>query len=800
MKVFGERAAGMKKSAIWIGALLALTAAVYGALEIPNGSAPAGSEPLHSARPEASPGKVSYEAAQQIFNARCVACHSCNNAPCQLKLTSYDGLQRGASKIQAIDPTRLQSIAPTRLGIDARSAGEWRRQGFFAVAGDRADLLLPMINQGPARSPADTPANSRLCPANIHEAEALKSAHPDKLMPYGLPPLTEAERNVLVGWVEGGSKPPVAQAAEELSPQEALAKSKWEEFFNARDIEHRLVARYLYEHLFLAGLHFGADSAQFHRIVRSRTACNTPLDEIATRRPSDDPKGAFHYCFQRNRETIVEKTHLPYLLDQAKLNQVAGLFFDPREPWKAGRWPDYTSSDSTNPFAVYQDIPVKIRYRFLLEDSRYHVATFIKGPVCYGSGAVSSIDEHFFVFFMKPESELMVRDPAFAKQSEDLLILPFMDGSDAPLIEAPSFDEMWAALLHKKVVPDKYVAARNEYVALKQKHRRAAFKTGYRLDDLWNGDGVNPNAVLTVFRHFDHSYVLNGLRGGAPTSYFVLDYGLLERLVYNLAVGYDVFGNVSHQLHTRLYMEMLRREAEDNFLLFLPPPERARLRGRWYQTELAKIWQKVFYDPNDEKFPTQIAYSGATGTDKELIRKIGADYLAAAVRGPYDGTPHSEYLALEAMAEKPAGSAPFVKLFPDSSLLLIEAGGRIEKAVTIIRDRAHSALGRLILESTARLPEEDRLAVVDGFATSYPNLFFDVPEERLPDFLRELKAVDSPATAQAFLRSWAILKTDPRFWDVSDRLHAHLRRLDPVSAGVLDYTRYGIWTEEGDWR
>jgi len=49
--------------------------------------------------------------------------------------------------------------------------------------------------------------------------------------------------------------------------------------------------------------------------------------------------------------------------------------------------------------------------------------------------------------------------------------------------------------------------------------------------------GTNPNAVLTVFRHFDHSYVLQGLRGGEASSYFVLDYGLLERLVYQSGGG-----------------------------------------------------------------------------------------------------------------------------------------------------------------------------------------------------------------------------------------------------------------------
>jgi Fatty acid cis/trans isomerase (CTI)/Enoyl-(Acyl carrier protein) reductase len=307
-------------------------------------------------------------------------------------------------------------------------------------------------------------------------------------------------------------------------------------------------------------------------------------------------------------------------------------------------------------------------------------------------------------------------------------------------------------------------------------------------------------AVLTIFRHFDHSYVLKELRGGEASGYFVLDYGLFERLVYILVVGYDVFGNVSYQLFTRLYMEMQRREAEDNFLLFLPPKERVRLRGQWYQKELAKLEQKPFLDPDDYQFPTQIDFRNASQTGKELVEKLGTQYFSAAVRGSYDGAPHSEYPPLKAMAGKPARSAPFVNLFPDSSLVLIEAGGRLKKVVTVIRDRAHRALGRFVLESSARMPEEDRLAIVDGLATSYPNLFFVVSEERLPDFLRDLSQADSRDRAPAFISNWAIWKTNPNFWAVSDQLHAYLSQSDPANFGMLDYTRYGIWTEAGDWR
>jgi hypothetical protein len=785
------------QSSIWLVSFAILSLSAAGFL-FPS---PARSEPADPGNTEAAKlaAGATFEQAQAVFNARCIACHSCNNAPCQLKLTSFEGIQRGASKSEAIQPSRLKSIPPTRLGIDAHTVEDWSRKGFSRVTGENGGLIASLLNQNSARSPADPVTGTHSCPANIQEAEKFKLAHPDRLMPYGLPPLTQQERDILTDWAGAGAKPGAAKPEEALPAGQEAAKQSWEAFLNRPDPEHRLTARYIYEHLFLASLQFAENSRQFHRIIRSRTPCDQPLDEIATRRPSDDPETAFHYCLKPFPETIVEKTLLPYLLDESKLQKTEGLFFDPRQPWKVRTLPQYQSFETTNPFVVFQDIPVNARYRFLLEDAHYHVATFIKGPVCYGRGAVSSIDEHFFVFFMSPDSELMAIDREFAKDSESLLVLPYMDGSDAPLFESRPLDELWQSLIHRQAFTEKYVAARNAFVSLKNKRRAARFKNGYGLPDLWNGDGGNPNAVLTVFRHFDHSYALQGFRGGEATSYFVLDYGLLERLVYNLVTGYDVFGNVSHQLHTRLYMDMLRREAEDNFLLFLPPSERNRLRSRWYRGAIAKLGQMSFAGPDIRQFPTAVAYKTKADLDKELIAKIAGEYLNAKVRGRYDGTPHSEYAALEPMAQWPAKEAPFVRMFPDTSLILIKSGGQIKKVATVIRNRAHNVMGRFMLEKTARVPQQDRLAIVDGLATSFPNLFFEVDEGDLPQFLNELKAVTGRASARSFLERRAILRTNPGFWTVSDNLHARLRELDPGGFGQLDYTRYGVWSERGDW-
>ena len=88
---------------------------------------------------------------------------------------------------------------------------------------------------------------------------------------------------------------------------------------------------------------------------------------------------------------------------------------------------------------------------------------------------------------------------------------------------------------------------------------------------------VDDNAALTVLRHYDSATVVKGFVGGAPKTGWVVGYSLLERIHYLLVAGFDVFGNVGHQLTTRMYMDFLRMEGEYNFLLLLPPARRRQL-------------------------------------------------------------------------------------------------------------------------------------------------------------------------------------------------------------------------------
>ncbi|HSB96440.1 MAG TPA: fatty acid cis/trans isomerase, partial [Spongiibacteraceae bacterium] len=82
-----------------------------------------------------------YRDVKPILDRRCLVCHACYDAPCQLKLDSPAGLQRGATQDKIYDSGRLMPAPLTRLFIDAQSTAEWRDKGFFAV-----------LNEGPGSS------------------------------------------------------------------------------------------------------------------------------------------------------------------------------------------------------------------------------------------------------------------------------------------------------------------------------------------------------------------------------------------------------------------------------------------------------------------------------------------------------------------------------------------------------------------------------------------------------------------------------------------------------------------------
>ncbi len=744
------------------------------------------------------------QSVQPIFNNRCLSCHSCFNAPCQLNLQNYDGFARGATKLNVYNGSRLKAVEPSRMWVDAKTTEEWRKKSFFEVHTSNEvdkDLFFSMINLRSTRPNLDVNkpvAETQVCAANMNEFKALEKTTPELGMPYGLPPLAPEELAVLNSWVQKGTPGPTPESIKQfhaISGESLKQVREWEAFLNHTDLRQKLVSRYLYEHLFLAHIYFPNNNREFYRLVRSNTTCEKGVVEIPTRRPNDDPGAKeIFYCLLKFPGTVVMKTHLPYEWTAAKLKRYRDLFFS--SDWTVTTLPTYQSSVAENPFVAFKDIPVKARYQFLLDDAQYEVATFIKGPVCNGSQAVNSIQEQFYTFFLSPESDNMELSSAYETKANKLLILPGMWGSDIELMDTPGFLK-------------KLVDYRESYRKLRVEELKKIRPKGYTLKDIWDGGGSNPNAVLTVFRHDQNAVVMKGAIGDLSKTAFVLDYPLLERLVYNLVVNFDVFGNVSHQLLTRVYMDMIRMEAEELFLMFLPPEQRVAYRRSWYKGLLASAKMSYIFPTVGSGEPTGIRYTDATKTKKQFVEKILFYRMNEKVRGPLDTLNWKKIEVPEALAGKfkttgfdlelrriasvPAeDKTPFAQFFPDVAYVMVKDESKKTKVYSLIHNKEHENISWITGESMRMEPQEDTLTFREGYWASYPNMIFTVSAKDLKKFVDGIYGIKSEKDYQSVVDIFGVRRQNPKFWEHYDELNRIYKDSNSVNFGYLDLTRYDL--------
>ncbi|NLQ16018.1 fatty acid cis/trans isomerase [Marinomonas sp. M1K-6] len=741
-----------------------------------------------------------HQQVKPILDNRCVSCHACYDAPCQLKLTATDGIERGGSKELVYDGTRLLASSPTRLFIDAKSTDEWRKKGFHPVLNEReqspsanlqGSLLYRAValrrQQGEFTQPVLSDdydfslARDQQC-VSIEDYRQFERDYPNWGMPYGLPALSDNEYNVLTRWLAKGGKMPNAPVlSDTLQKQVTL----WESRLNGDSLKDRLIARYIYEHLYLYSLYLGdselgdselaadQDSSPRFQLVRSKTPPGEPIERIATRRPYDDPGvDRVYYRFWSDREVIVQKNHIPMQLDEARYLRWQSYFYT--DDYEVTRDPGYAPDVATNPFKAFREIPAHGRYRFLLDHSQKTIMSFIKGPVCRGQVAVNVINEHFWVYFVDPDVVYNQGSADYLEDQVQNLDLPAIGSSNTlPLASWVTFSEQQKS----------YLSAKAALIEGEEGSR-----VPLDLDLIWGGDGNNDNAVLTIFRHFDNASVVKGMVGQYPKTTWVIDYPLLERIHYLLVAGFDVYGNVGHQLVTRLYMDFLRMEGEMNFLLLLPKEERESVRKYWYRDVSQTIKEYIFSDYIKVDRQTQIPYE-TDDHQAELYEKLRAkldDVLDRRHDLEQSALSAEQVAALYELQTVRGGGLVHL---PNVATVLVTQQGVPLEVISLIHNKAHANISSLLDEEAARLPEEDGVTLVKGVLGDYPNVLMQVEENELADWANQVANLKTREDYSSLLDSFGIRRTHPNFWFVSDAI-ANLNKRDrPRESGILDYNR-----------
>ncbi|HEB28789.1 MAG TPA: peptidylprolyl isomerase, partial [Porticoccus sp.] len=620
--------------------------------------------------------------------------------------------------------------------------------------------------------------------AKIEAFDQFENNYPLAGMPYGLPGIEKEKQAVLERWLETGAKaryPGISPTVNQIEIDQ------WEAFFNGESLKQQLMSRYIYEHLFLANIYFDdsngdannrkiGEQREFFKLVRSKTPSGHAIQIIPSRRPFDEPGQEFFYRLQRVSTTILAKQHMPYQFGPQRMKRWQSLFLEP--DYKVTELPSYKPSVASNPFITFKELPVRARYEFMLDEAQFSIMGFIKGPVCRGQVALNVINDHFWVLFVNPEAEEKYATAEFLVREAKDLRLPAEKQSNVLM---PVTTWMQYSRLEKK------------YVKAKQQQFDKIFDENNLLDlsILWDGNGSNRNAALTIYRHFDSSSVIKGLYGDTPKTAWVIGYPLLERIHYLLVAGFDVYGNVGHQLLTRLYMDFLRMEGEYNFLRLLPKDVAQQELDFWYRGEEARV-EGYLKELHDRESETSAIVYKTDNPKKEvfnLIRKQFGEQVIAI-----DRINTRPVLPVSAAYQTPlqqlsAITGVSLSHLPEQSIVRLSLNNGQMKLLTLVRNRAHSSVSHLFGEERRIMHEEQTLSVVEGIVGTYPNAFYDLQEVELSGFVSAVANLSSEQDYKDLQSRYGVRRTDKNFWAFSDSIYDIYLHSSPVSAGLLDYNR-----------
>jgi hypothetical protein len=742
-----------------------------------------------------------YDEVKPILDKRCVSCHSCYNSPCQLKLSSYDGLQRGASKID-VYANRLKAIEPTRLFIDANTPLQWRQKGFSSVLDSinensnenntkHESIMMYQLYQKmkfPKNIGTYAPETDTLsCVKNKEELEGYFEKYPHKAMPYGFPAISYKEYSLIQSWLVQGSHDDTPSFKASTKEQQRIVL--FENFLNHQNMKHQVSARYIYEHLFLAHISLDEQSHQFYELVRSKTPYPKPVQVIPTRFVFSSTNEPFYYRLQPIESTIVHKTHMVYEINEAKIKRYKELFID--SLWDlAPHMPSYEHHIAANALKAYEQIPAKSRYLFLLDDIHFFIMTFIRGPVCKGQIALNVIQDHFWVMFLDPQYDLSVQHKYFLHDNIQYLHLPNEEGNNPGLIKTFSVLRDYSNI---------QTYFENKTAVYKQHYTK-----GLPLQAIWRGNHFNTpkqnDAILTIYRHFDSASVHKGAWGNTPKTMWVIDYSLLERLYYSLVAGFDIFGNTAHQLLVRKYMDLLRIEGENSFLSFLPIHSREDYFNHWY-----KGWDSKYYDiypkeqvnsafdftSNDYKKEFSDAVLNHTNTAKDSINYIKEDYKPIALKKNYESIEDIEQ-ALQTLTLP--NHSKIIQHFRDgnSNLAFIqfEMNSKQSHVYTLIVNCWLDNVAFLFDEESRKDSSKDNINFIKGFFGSYPNLFVKVQQNDLYEFFDLIQNYDHSLKHQKLLSKFVINRAQHDFWTIFDWFDNAFKKQNMLHYGLFDLNRY----------
>jgi hypothetical protein len=731
---------------------------------------------------------------QPILDRRCAVCHSCFEAPCQMKLSSSDMVVRGATAHLTNGGIKAAPRSDMMTTLQQQRAG-----GFFSVTEGASDslfvnLLLAGNNKDGLPPEQYIEPKKRQCVSSTEIYRALDFKNQKSLgMPYYMASLSEAELQTLISWSSQGAKTPSEATLQRLAqPKVSQVIQDWEDFFNTATWKGKWTSRYLYEHLFTAHFYFEQSPGEFYQLVRSKTAAPHKIDIIATVRPFEMLYGydnRFYYRLQKVQSTIVHKQHFVYHIYPQTMDELKNLFWKPN--WNSTEAVAPFNFEKRNPFVAFEHIPANSRYRWMLKNARMLIDMDMRSENCHGNGAAGPLRENFLVLFVKPESDVAVRYPNYFKEANPYL-------------------EMANTGTSNFIMNFKFTSNQVKYSKVKHRHQMGLLPNGFSFDDIWDGEGGTQMPFFTIMRHEKNVSVHDGPWGPRQRVSQLFDYVSFERLYYNCVGLTTLFDNINDKIGTVLYLRDVGREVEEQLLSLIPDHLRAKVRAEWVQGEGAKHQFDVSkfslkFNPELLKRPGFVMNENDPyGSMMDYLLLKSGRFSSKVISTNYypmsNDTPQYAQLkaaSLEMNREIVKGEFNRAHHFPNISYLMVKGAGSAVTYYTIVANRFYEYINYLPLKepkgpNPGRLPSKDWMSVFPDITINYPGKIYIVDEAGFDQFLQRMKSVKSRADYVAFDKAFGLQKMSPQFWNVIDQIQTHFIQSNIIHNGSIDLNDYGM--------
>ena len=245
-------------------------------------------------------------------------------------------------------------------------------------------------------------------------------------------------------------------------------------------------------------------------------------------------------------------------------------------------------------------------------------------------------------------------------------------------------------------------------------------------------------------------------------------------------------------------MDLLRQDAEANFLRFMPAGQRQAIYDNWYRGISALRTADPLFSIDHE---TRVNYQtadykkeffdlirqrlGKAAGNPDSINRCQQDDCRRANATPVQQEVDSEMRNLAKLKGHELGA------LPEMSLLRVKtAEPEGDLVYTLLIDKAYSNISKMLSEGSRRIPENDRITIVPGFIGSYPNFSFVVDKNQLNEFIQMIRNAQTKSDLEQLYNKFGIRRTNPDIWQHMDWFNQEHQKYKGLEAGLLDLGRY----------